>query len=149
MLSGATVRRAITRGLPSLGFALVAACRSSAPPSPGAPTAPAANWYRPAQALGDLFADVQNARVFPDSKTFVDARPLMPPARILSEYNAQRHAPGFDLRAFVASHFAPPASPPVPVADASSDSAVTMEQHIRGLWPALTRPADVPDPRSS
>jgi alpha,alpha-trehalase len=133
----------------TLAIALLAACHSSAPPSSSVPAPAAVEWYRPAQALGDLFVDVQNARVFPDSKTFVDARPLMPPARIVSEYEAQRHTPGFDLRAFVAVHFAPPKSPPVPVARASADSAITMEAHIRALWPALTRPADVPDPRSS
>jgi alpha,alpha-trehalase len=153
MLGRASMRHAATSRIAlrrcALGFALLAACHSSAPPPSATPAAATAEWYRPAQALGDLFVDVQNARIFPDSKTFVDARPLMPPARIVSEYEAQRHAPGFDLRAFVASHFAPPASPPVPVARASSDSATTMEAHIRALWPALTRPADVPDPRSS
>ena len=30
-----------------------------------------------------------------------------------------------------------------------STRAVTMEQHIRALWPSLTRPADASDPRSS
>jgi alpha,alpha-trehalase len=133
-----------------LSVAMLAACHGSAPPPSAAPIAPSAEWYRPAHDLGDLFADVQNARVFPDSKTFADAKPLEAPARIVSEYEARRHAPGFDLRAFVASHFAPPASPAAAaVVRASSDSAVTMEQHIRALWPALTRPADKPDPRSS
>ena len=140
--------RAVTRWPRILAVTLLAACHAGTPPPSAAPVASSARWYRPAQALGDLFKDVQNARVFPDSKTFVDSRPLMPPARIVSEYEAQRHTPDFDLRAFVASHFAPPVSPPVPVA-ASTDSSVTMEQHIRSLWPALTRPADVPDPRSS
>ena len=153
MLAAGRQRRARTRAMVRwshvLGLALLAACHSSAPSPAAAPVASSAAWYRPAQALGALFADVQNARVFPDSKTFVDARPLVPPATIVREYEAQRHAPGFDLRAFVASHFAPPASPPIPVAGASSDSSSTMEQHIRALWPALTRPADVPDPRSS
>jgi alpha,alpha-trehalase len=133
----------------ALGVALLAACHASAPPPSAAPVASTAHWYRPARDLGDLFVDVQNARVFPDSKTFVDARPLMPPARIVTEYEAQRRTPGFDLRAFVAAHFAPPASPPVPVAPARSDSSATMEAHIRALWPALTRPADGPDPLSS
>jgi alpha,alpha-trehalase len=130
------------------GLALVAACHARAPQASAPVALPPAS-YDPAHALGPLFADVQNARVFPDSKTFVDARPLFPPARIVSEYEAERHAPGFDLRAFVASHFAPPASPAVPVASATSDTAVSMEAHIRALWPALTRPADVPDPLSS
>jgi alpha,alpha-trehalase len=143
------VTRGTTRWSLALGVAFVAACHGSASAPPAAPLAQSAGWYRPAQDLGDLFGDVQNARVFPDSKTFVDATPLETPARIVSEYEAARHAHGFDLRAFVASHFAPPASPTSPVVRASSDSAATMEQHIRALWPVLTRAADVPDPRSS
>jgi alpha,alpha-trehalase len=137
------------RGIRIVVLALLAACHAGGSPSAAAPVVSVAGLYDPAHALGPLFADVQNARVFPDSKTFVDARPLEGPERIVSEYEAQRRAPGFDLRAFVASHFAPPASPPAPVALARADTATTMEEHIRALWPALTRAADVPDPRSS
>ena len=121
----------------------LAACRPAAP-NAGAPT-PAAAAYDPARDLGPLFQDVQTAGVFPDSKTFVDARALAAPGDIAARYAEERGRPGFDLRAFVAREFALPQA-----AGASApDSAATMEAHIRALWPALTRPADVPDPRST
>jgi hypothetical protein len=43
-----------------------------AAPVYGPPTAPRV--YDASRDLGSLFHDVQMARVFPDSKTFVDAR---------------------------------------------------------------------------
>ncbi|MEP7067467.1 MAG: alpha,alpha-trehalase TreF [Gemmatimonadota bacterium] len=132
-----------------LALALVAGCHAGTSPQSAAPLAAGGALYDPPHQLGPLFADVQNARVFPDSKTFVDARPLMAPDRIRVEYESQRGAPKFDLRAFVASHFAPPASPAVPATLARADSTVSMEDHIRALWPALTRAADAPDARSS
>jgi alpha,alpha-trehalase len=130
-------------------IALVAACHGGAAPRSEAPVASGLGLYDPAHDLGALFAEVQNARIFPDSKTFVDARPLEDPSQIVREYQAERGKPGFDLRAFVASRFAPPAPAAVPTAIAASDSAMTMEAHIRALWPLLTRKADVPDRRSS
>ena len=64
--------------------------------------------YDPAHDLGPLFHDVQMARVFDDSKTFVDATPRAAPAEIAASYVASRTAEGFDLRAFVARNFTPP-----------------------------------------
>lgn len=111
-----------------------------APPALG--PAVADGLYLPERDLGPLFHDVQLARVFEDSKTFADARPLMPPAEIVTAYEAERDAPGFDLAAFVEAHFAAPR----PVGEGyESDPSQTMEQHIRALWPVLTRPADDPD----
>jgi alpha,alpha-trehalase len=119
-------------------------------PAPGTPAAvqPAGARgarYDPAHDLGPLFHDVQMAALFPDSKTFVDARALEPPADIARQYAAERDRPGFDLRAFVARHFEPPAAP----LDGAVDTSSSMEQHIRRLWPALTRPPDDPRPYSS
>jgi len=114
MHPGARARR-----VAALGFALLASCHAGSPPRQVVPSASALGLYDPAHALGPLFADVQNARVFPDSKTFVDVRPLMDPARIVREYEAARRAAGFDLRAFVASHFEAPAFAAAPVAAAS------------------------------
>ena len=130
-------------------LALAIGCTSA--PSPQAAASPLASraYYDPSHDLGPLFADVQNASIFPDSKTFVDARPLSDPASITSAYEAQRGAPGFDLRAFVASHFALPPQPSSASVNAALDTTITMEQHIRALWPSLTRAADTPDPRSS
>lgn len=95
--------------------------------------------YDPSRSLGPLFHDVQMARIFPDSKTFVDARPLVAVATITERYEAQRGAEGFDLRRFVEQHFLAPQSVG---ADVRTDSTRTMESHIHDLWSLLTRPAD-------
>jgi alpha,alpha-trehalase len=126
-------------------LALAAACRTApSPPATGAVVATdvppsAATRYDPSRALGQLFHDVQLSGIFPDSKTFVDAQPLVPPAEIVARYEAARRAPGFDLRAFVERHF----QLPRPVGEGfRSDPARSMEEHIRALWPVLTRLPD-------
>jgi alpha,alpha-trehalase len=138
-----------TRGIGFVtALALAAACRTGAPArTPGAPQPPVTGaYYDPARDLGALFHDVQVSGLFPDSKTFVDARPLVPPAEIIAHYAAARGAAGFSLRAFVEQYFALPR----PVGESvRSDTARTMEEHIRALWPVLTRAPDAPDPRSS
>jgi alpha,alpha-trehalase len=118
------------------------ACRAPLPT--GAATAAAA--FDPSLAYADLFREVQLARLFPDSKTFVDSRPRSSPTEIAAAYRAGRAAPGFSLRAFVDENFEPPRSAGAAI---KSDTAQSMEEHIRALWPALTRPADKPDPQSS
>ena len=118
----------------ALSLLAVTACRSG--PRQASPASPSTGLYQPAHDLGTLFGEVQSARVFPDSKSFVDAVPLMPPAEIVAAYDRERGNPGFDLRAFVARHFLPPATT---TTASGADSAETMEAHIRALWPALTR----------
>ena len=134
---------------------LLGACRAGAPAAPpdARPTsaAPAVATvagagYAPARDLGRLFHDVQMAGVFEDSKTFVDARPLRPPAEIVALYERARARPGFSLAEFVARHVAPPADPGAGV---RTDTTRTMEEHIVALWPALTRAPDAANPRSS
>ncbi|HEX6559773.1 MAG TPA: alpha,alpha-trehalase TreF [Longimicrobiales bacterium] len=102
--------------------------------------------YDPAHDLGLLFRDVQLAGVFADSKTFVDARPRLAPPEIIARYARQGSAHSFDLRGFVARYFAPPAA-----AGASfhSDTAMSMAQHVRAMWPVLSRAPDRLDARSS
>src|SRR6267378_3929044 len=96
--------------------------------------------YDPAHDLGPLFHQIQMSGIFPDSKTFVDARPIMDPADIVARYK------GSDLRAFVERNF----ELPQPVAEGfRTDPSQTMEQHIAALWPVLTRLPDSADPRSS
>src|SRR4051812_34176992 len=73
----------------SAALSLGVACRSTTPPA--APSAaPQTAVYEPSRALNGLFHDVQLAGVFPDSKTFVDARPLEAPAQITAAYAAER-----------------------------------------------------------
>lgn len=146
------MRRA--RRLPAPGIrlatalALAAGCRTGtpAPISGSPPPAGAGSYYDPARDLGPLFPDVQLSGIFPDSKTFVDARPLLPPAEIAARYASARGAAGFSLRAFVGQYF----DLPRPVGEGvQSDTARTMEDHVGALWSILTRAPDAPDPRSS
>lgn len=130
------------------GVALASGCRTPALPSSAPLVVRSAfdSLYDPAHDLGPLFHDVQLARVFPDSKTFVDARPRFTPADIVARYRASSRNAPVDLKAFVAENFEAPAAAGEGV---RTDTTQTMEEHIRALWPALTRAADVADPRSS
>lgn len=129
-----------------VGVALIGGCQS-ATPAVSRDARPAAEArYEPSRELGRLFHDVQLSGIFPDSKTFVDARALHPPAEILARYASERSAPGFDLRAFVEREF----EVPQPVGGSfRSDTSRTMEEHINALWPVLTRAADTADANSS
>jgi alpha,alpha-trehalase len=134
---------------PAAVILTVAMIACGAPPRTGAPfpdlvTAPAA--YHPARDLGELFHDVQLADIFPDSKTFVDARPLGAPAAIVARYRDEHSDAGFDLAAFVGRQF----EIPQPVgAGYAADPDRSMEEHIRALWPVLTREPDECEPLSS
>src|SRR5438876_8967147 len=97
---------------------------------------PAVARYDPARDLGPLFHDVELSGIFPDSKIFVDARPLLPPSEIVARYAAARGSAGFSLRAFVQQYFDPPASGAARDSF-RTDASQTMEQHIQALWPVL------------
>jgi len=102
--------------------------------------------YDPAHDLGPLFHDVQLSGLFTDSKTFADARPRLAPVDITARYGSARATAGFSLQGFVQESF----EVPRPVGEGfRSDTSQTMEQHIRALWPVLTRPPDTPDAHSS
>ena len=144
-----------TRRLPLLtpvvglvaAIALAAGCRSAPRRASSAPPTSVSR-YDPAHDLGPLFQDVQLSGIFADSKTFVDARPLSPPADIAVRYSAARATSGFSLQAFVQRYF----ELPRPIAEGfHTDTSQTMEQHIRALWPVLTRapPSEPADARSS
>jgi alpha,alpha-trehalase len=118
--------------------ALVAGCQAAPPPAADAPSGAAAR-FDPSRDLGALFHEVQVARVFEDSKTFVDATPKRSPADLLTAFATARSRDGFDLAAFVREHFEVPA---ISATTFHADSTLRMEDHIRSLWPALTRTAD-------
>ena len=152
MRSTSALPRSPSRIAMLVPIVLALGCHAAAPPatvsSAAVVAAPAValHVYEPARDLGALFHDVQMARVFPDSKSFVDAKPRSAPAEIVASYDSAKNAPGFDLKTFVAEHF----DAPQPAgAGVRADTAQSMEEHIRALWPALTRPADVADPHSS
>lgn len=108
-------------------------------------------YYRPWADLEEMFRDVQIARVYPDSKTFVDCVPKRDPALILADYRAEKDGEGFDLKAFVKENFHGPEVPEWsenkrPKFDAGlcagcndpSDGAIL--QHLHYLWEYLERP---------
>src|SRR5438874_11654747 len=112
--------RRLPLGTPVVGLvaavALAAGCRSAPRRAFSAPTPTPTpiSRYDPAHDLGPLFQDVQLSGIFADSKTFVDARPLSPPADIAVRYAAAPASPGFSLQAFVPRYF----QPPPPISDA-------------------------------
>lgn len=122
-----------------MAVASLAGCQEeSAPPDSVPSDAPYAR-YDPARDLGPFFHDVQMAGLFPDSKTFVDARPQAPPSEIVDRYEAGSEASSFDLEAFVGESF----EIPQPIgAGFQTDMSRNMEAHIRALWPALTQSPD-------
>jgi alpha,alpha-trehalase len=87
----------------------------------------------------ELFRDVQQARVFPDSKTFVDCVPKRAIGEILRDYHERKASKTFDLSAFVKENFDLPDRPKT---NFQSDTLGSMEDHITKLWPVLTRKAD-------
>lgn len=100
----------------------------------------------PAVLYGDLFAQVQQQRLFEDGKTFVDAIPRSAPEVVMAEYQRRRHDAQFDLRSFVLQHF----ELPQPVDTGyRSDPSRDVVAHIDALWSVLTRQADRVDPYSS
>ena len=95
-----------------------------------------ADTLTPADRYQELFVAVQMARVFEDSKTFVDCAPRGDPEAILDAYRAQGDEPGFDLKAFVQQHFEPPQ---VHKSHYVSVPGQPLCEHIDGLWDVLTR----------
>ncbi|MDW8332043.1 MAG: alpha,alpha-trehalase TreF [Cyclobacteriaceae bacterium] len=93
-----------------------------------------------------LFHDVQMTGVFPDSKTFPDCTPRTSWKQVITLYENARQQPGFDIREFVNQHFDLPQRP---ATDFKSDTLISMDEHLRRLWPLLIRPADKEDARSS
>jgi alpha,alpha-trehalase len=100
----------------------------------------------PAELYPGLFERVQLECVYEDGKTFVDAVPRASPEQVMAEYQTVNGDPGFDLRAFVASHFR---VPPTVASEYQSRADANVETHIDALWTVLERPADEPQPYSS
>ena len=92
----------------------------------------------PDEALGDLFAAVQQSKVYDDGKTFVDLVPRGRLKAIQKEYILARQDPNFDLRDFVTRHFYEFA-PHKSAQDFKTDPGITVSQHISKLWKVLER----------
>ncbi|MCB0653376.1 MAG: alpha,alpha-trehalase TreF [Saprospiraceae bacterium] len=96
--------------------------------------------------FGELFIAVQTSGIFEDSKTFVDMDPRSTPREILANYEAGKNKEGFDLKTFVLDHFDLPARSETVF---KSNTELNLSEHIKSLWPHLTRPADDPDQKGS
>ncbi|MEL7375797.1 MAG: alpha,alpha-trehalase TreF [Bacteroidota bacterium] len=93
----------------------------------------------PNELYGKLFRRVQLEQVFPDGKTFVDCIPKVEPDSIMRAYEATSTAADFDLESFVLAHFD---LPPEPASGFQADPDRSISEHIKSLWPVLTRRAD-------
>lgn len=94
----------------------------------------------PDKIYGELFTDVQMARIFPDSKTFVDCIPKKDPAEIVRDYEAVKKNPNlkFSLRLFVESNFFLPSG----ITDTYKATEKNVVDHINELWKVLKRKSD-------
>jgi len=85
--------------------------------------------------LGQLYIDVQTAKLFPDQKTFADAVPRRTPAVIIADYQLKKRRKNFNLRHFVNKNFIFPTDRVIYV----PPTGQTLREHINTLWPILTR----------
>jgi alpha,alpha-trehalase len=90
-------------------------------------------------SLGELFERVQTEKVFKDNKTFVDCTPNSDFSHIRDCYEKEKNEPGFDLSAFVHTHFTLPISFKT---DFVTVKGRPIKEHIERLWDFLTRPPE-------
>ena len=99
----------------------------------------------PAARLGELYREVELRGLFDDSKTFADAQPLSSLPTLLSEFSAQVDWTDEALRGWVKTRFSLPETP----ASRPLDGHLSLLEHIKNLWPQLTRDATEVAPGSS
>ena len=92
----------------------------------------------PDKIYGQLFTDVQLAKVFADGKTFVDCTPKRKVSDIMYDYGLAK-SPGLDLKKFVNDNFD---LPPAPLAFNYVMKEPEAANHIKNLWGNLKRDAD-------
>lgn len=83
----------------------------------------------------ELFHDVQQSRMFADSKTFADATPLVKVSALLDAYAQQKTQADFSLEQFVQTHF----RLPQPVAITSDETCDSVAAFIDHMWNVLTQ----------
>lgn len=93
----------------------------------------------PEDLLGELFGDVQAQRIYPDGKTFVDLVPMKRIRSIKEEYTLLKKDPNFDLREFVARHFADLSATIHKKEPFEIREGESTEKHISRLWDYLER----------
>jgi alpha,alpha-trehalase len=89
----------------------------------------------PAEIYGPLFAIVQERGILTDGKAFVDAIPRRPVDAVMADF-ASFEGGDAELLQFVAANFELPQAV-LPAAAVSP--AVPLRDHIRTMWPALSR----------
>src|ERR1700712_864200 len=94
----------------------------------------------PDKIYGRFFHDVQMARIFPDSKTFVDCIPKKTPAEIVASYHKIISNPGirFSIKLFTEENFELPVTPQLNYITKEKDIVT----HIKNLWGVLKRNPD-------
>lgn len=90
----------------------------------------------PDEVLGELFAEIQEQRVYNDGKTFVDLIPRSKMKQIKKEYILEKDDPNFDLREFANKHFYAMESGN---GEYHSNAEHTPREHIQELWNVLER----------
>ena len=97
------------------------------------------------QTDGPLFEAVQRARVFPDSKTFVDAVPVVSPQIIEARFGDLGSDPSADeLRALVDGCFAFRAAP-----NMVQSAVASADEFVSSQWGSLTRVNETTGPGST
>jgi alpha,alpha-trehalase len=101
---------------------------------------PAFGQKAPDQEFGKLFTDVQLSRIFPDSKTFVDAIPKRSSQAILQDYynSGNNINDTVALRNFVVKNFKLPEQSLIDFKSSSNN----LIEHLQQLWIALKREKD-------
>jgi alpha,alpha-trehalase len=115
-------------------------CRDAATAFPSDAPSP------PSVEFGELYGAVEMSGLFSDQKTFADAIPDKPPSQIVADYEKQKQLPGFDLKAFVALHFATPREH-FEVYERRPNRRVS--DYINDMWQVLRREPDEIEPYSS
>ena len=93
----------------------------------------------PEETFDPLFRDIALSGILSDGKALADAIPTRPVKDIMADYRQFSSMPGFDLMAFYNTNFLPGG---LPNTDFTSNTEEPLENHIRKLWPILTRQAD-------
>jgi alpha,alpha-trehalase len=90
------------------------------------------------ETLSPLYEAVQTSGLFADSKFFVDCTLKSEPHEIQEAYENAKDQPGFELRAFLETHF----SFPEPLETGYESAHKPIAEHINLLWDVLKRGAD-------
>ena len=93
----------------------------------------------PDELLGELFHDVQVARLYEDGKTFADLVPKKRIKSIQEEYTFAKQDPNFDLREFIARHFYDVTKTVHKKDDFVPNNRDSLQRHIERLWEYLER----------